>query len=155
MQVLSWLACSRRLHRFFKHQQALPHMADFFLDPCLLDLRYTPISHRIMDSPGNVPGLSCQVHQGLNQTFAFRLNQRHQLVPHGLDVVVIDYIGLIGSDGNCGYTGPYVTKDGVITDNPELDQCDATLGKGCISRFGEGNPLPFGGFPAVSLIARS
>lgn len=56
---------------------------------------------------------------------------------------------------NCGYTGPYVTKDGVVTDNPELDECDATLGKGCIPRFGEGNPLPFGGFPAVSLIARS
>jgi len=56
---------------------------------------------------------------------------------------------------NCGYTGPYVTKDGIVTDNPELDECDATLGKGCIPRFGEGNPLPFGGFSAVSLIARS
>lgn len=56
---------------------------------------------------------------------------------------------------NCGYTGPYVTKDGVVTDNPELDECDATLGRGCIPRFGEGNPLRFGGFPAVSLIARS
>ncbi|PMZ55232.1 phage minor tail protein L, partial [Pseudomonas sp. GW247-3R2A] len=51
--------------------------------------------------------------------------------------------------------GSYVTKDGVVTDNPELDECDATLGRGCIPRFGEGNPLPFGGFPAVSLIARS
>ena len=56
---------------------------------------------------------------------------------------------------NCGYTGPYVTKDGVVTDNPELDECDGTLGKGCDPRFGTDNPLPFGGFPAVSLIARS
>lgn len=39
---------------------------------------------------------------------------------------------------NCGYTGGYVTKDGVPTDNPELDECDATLGRGCIPRFGEG-----------------
>jgi lambda family phage minor tail protein L len=56
---------------------------------------------------------------------------------------------------NCGYTGRYFTKDGVPTDNPELDECDATLGRGCIPRFGEGNAYPFGGFPAVSLIARS
>lgn len=52
---------------------------------------------------------------------------------------------------SCGYTGPYVNKDGVVTD-PELGECDATLGRGCIPRFGEGNPLPFGGFPAVSLL---
>ncbi|MBP0943082.1 phage minor tail protein L [Pseudomonas alliivorans] len=56
---------------------------------------------------------------------------------------------------DCGYTGGYVDKDGVPTDNPELDVCDATLGRGCIPRFGENNELPFGGFPAVSLIARS
>ena len=40
------------------------------------------------------------------------------------------------------------------TDDPALDQC-----KGCLSscklRFGENNELSFGGFPAVSLIARS
>ena len=29
------------------------------------------------------------------------------------------------------------------------------LGRGCIPRFGEGNAYPFGGYPAVSLIARS
>lgn len=56
---------------------------------------------------------------------------------------------------NCGYTGPYVDKDGNPTDDPEKDECDATLGRGCMPRFGEGNELPFGGFPAVSLIARS
>lgn len=56
---------------------------------------------------------------------------------------------------NCGYTGPYVDKDGQPTDNPELDVCDATLTRGCTPRFGAGNEVPFGGFPAVSLIARS
>lgn len=56
---------------------------------------------------------------------------------------------------NCGYTGPYVDKDGQPTDNPELDECDATLTRGCTPRFGAGNEVPFGGFPAVSLIARS
>jgi lambda family phage minor tail protein L len=29
---------------------------------------------------------------------------------------------------NCGYTGPYVTKDGIFTDNSELDECDAGQG---------------------------
>jgi lambda family phage minor tail protein L len=56
---------------------------------------------------------------------------------------------------NCGYTGGYVDKDGNATDDPELDECDATLGRGCEPRFGANNELPFGGFPAVSLIARS
>jgi len=56
---------------------------------------------------------------------------------------------------NCGYTGPYVDKDGQPTEDPELDVCDATLTRGCTPRFGAGNEVPFGGFPAVSLIARS
>ncbi len=56
---------------------------------------------------------------------------------------------------NCGYTGPNRDKDGNLTDNPELDACDATLARGCEPRFGTGNELPFGGYPAVSLIARS
>lgn len=56
---------------------------------------------------------------------------------------------------NCGYTGPYIDKEGQPTDNPELDTCNGLLTTGCIARFGEGNEIPFGGFPAVSLIARS
>lgn len=56
---------------------------------------------------------------------------------------------------NCGYTGPYRDKDGNLTDNPVLDECDGCMGTGCVPRFGLGNPLPYGGFPAVSLIARS
>ncbi len=56
---------------------------------------------------------------------------------------------------NCGYTGPYRDEDGKLTDDPARDVCDGTLGTGCVPRFGEGNELPHGGFPAVSLIARS
>lgn len=56
---------------------------------------------------------------------------------------------------NCGYTGPYLDEDGKLTDDPARDVCDGTLGTGCVPRFGEGNELPHGGFPAVSLIARS
>ncbi|CAI8828217.1 hypothetical protein EMIT0347P_20649 [Pseudomonas sp. IT-347P] len=51
-----------------------------------------------------------------------------------------------GRPGRCGHR---VDRPAGHND-PELDQCDATLGKGCIPRFGEGNPLPFGGFPAKS-----
>ncbi|ORE24200.1 phage tail protein, partial [Pseudomonas aeruginosa] len=40
------------------------------------------------------------------------------------------------------------------TDDPAKDQC-AGLYRSCESRFGAGNQLPFGGFPAVSIIARS
>jgi len=56
---------------------------------------------------------------------------------------------------NCGYTGPYVDIDGNPTDDPELDECDGCLGTGCEPRFGATSQLPFGGFPAVSIIARS
>ncbi|MNO03148.1 Phage minor tail protein L [compost metagenome] len=56
---------------------------------------------------------------------------------------------------NCGYTGPYFDLDGNATDDPAKDQCNGCLDSGCTVRFGQGNQLPFGGFPAVSLIARS
>ena len=56
---------------------------------------------------------------------------------------------------NCGYTGRQMFDDeDVPTDDPSKDIC-----KGCLSscklRFGENEELPHGGFPAVSLIARS
>lgn len=55
---------------------------------------------------------------------------------------------------DCGYTGTnYFTDKGVPTDNPALDQCGG-LCLDCKLRFGEENPLPFGGFIAASLIAR-
>ncbi len=56
---------------------------------------------------------------------------------------------------DCGYTGPYRDIDGKLTADPAKDECDGCLGTGCIPRFGEGNELPFGGAPGVSLIARS
>jgi lambda family phage minor tail protein L len=56
---------------------------------------------------------------------------------------------------NCGYTGGYVDIDGNPTDNPEMDGCNGLLTTGCKAHWGADNELPFGGFPAVSLIARS
>lgn len=56
---------------------------------------------------------------------------------------------------DCGYTGPYFDMDGNPTGDPAQDQCNGCLDSGCIVRHGAGNPVPFGGFPAVSLIARS
>lgn len=52
----------------------------------------------------------------------------------------------------CGYAGPAVAD---INDNPtsdpSLDQCGGRLAS-CKLRFGENNPLPFGGFPASGLL---
>jgi lambda family phage minor tail protein L len=61
--------------------------------------------------------------------------------------------GYRGAD--CGWTGGYFDKDGNATDNPELDECNGTTATGCKVRWGVNEELPFGGFPAVSLIARS
>lgn len=55
---------------------------------------------------------------------------------------------------DCGYTGPYFDIDDNPTDDPAKDQC-AGLYRSCNKRWGQGNQLPIGGFPAVSLIARS
>ena len=56
---------------------------------------------------------------------------------------------------NCQYIGPYYDIDGNPTDDPEKDRCNGLLKTGCECRFGAGNPLSHGGYPAVSLIARS
>ncbi|NVZ22198.1 phage minor tail protein L [Pseudomonas costantinii] len=56
---------------------------------------------------------------------------------------------------DCGYIGPYRDIDGNLTDDPVKDDCNGCLSTGCKVRFGEHEELPFGGFPAVSLIARS
>lgn len=52
----------------------------------------------------------------------------------------------------CGYTGAtmFTIKD-EPTDNPALDQCSGRL-KSCRIRFGENKPLPYGGYPASSLL---
>ncbi|UNU73284.1 phage minor tail protein L [Moraxella nasovis] len=52
----------------------------------------------------------------------------------------------------CGYTGTArFTIDGKPTDDPELDKCGGRLSD-CMLRFGRDSPLPFGGFPASSLV---
>lgn len=52
----------------------------------------------------------------------------------------------------CGYTGTamFTDKD-EPTDDPALDRCGGRL-RSCRVRFGENKPLPFGGFPASSLM---
>lgn len=55
---------------------------------------------------------------------------------------------------DCGYTGTkYFTIKGEPTDNPAEDECGG-LCLDCKLRFGEHEPLPFGGFIGSSLIAR-
>lgn len=51
----------------------------------------------------------------------------------------------------CDYAGNrYFAKDGTPTDDPSKDVCGGRLAD-CKARFGEGQPLPFGGFPAANL----
>jgi lambda family phage minor tail protein L len=53
----------------------------------------------------------------------------------------------------CGYTGTAMfTEDGTPIDDPSKDKCGARLSD-CRLRFGDNNPLPFGGFPSSSLIS--
>lgn len=53
----------------------------------------------------------------------------------------------------CGYTGTAMfTENGTLTDDPEFDKCGGRL-VDCRLRFGDNNPLPFGGFPSSSLIS--
>lgn len=55
---------------------------------------------------------------------------------------------------SCGYTGTAMfTEDGTPTDNPALDKCGGCLSD-CKLRFGEFEPLPFGGFPSASMLGR-
>lgn len=58
-----------------------------------------------------------------------------------------------------GYRGPYCTYNGSayfdINDNPVADPARdvcAGLVRSCKKRFGENNPLPYGGFPAAGLL---
>lgn len=55
---------------------------------------------------------------------------------------------------SCGYTGTAMfTEDDTPTDNPALDKCGGCLSD-CKLRFGEFEPLPFGGFPSASMLGR-
>jgi len=52
----------------------------------------------------------------------------------------------------CGWTGvSYFTNKDQPTDNPAFDGCSRRL-SGCECRYGKGNVLRFGGFPASSMI---
>ncbi|MFI3039349.1 phage minor tail protein L [Atlantibacter hermannii] len=52
----------------------------------------------------------------------------------------------------CDYAGMrYFDKNNNPVDDPSRDECNGTL-TACKLRFGEGNELPFGGFPGTSLI---
>ncbi len=54
----------------------------------------------------------------------------------------------------CGYTGTAMyTKQGIPTVNPDEDQCGGRL-VDCKLRFGEFEPLSFGGFPSANLMSR-
>lgn len=54
----------------------------------------------------------------------------------------------------CDYAGGnYFMKDGTPTDDPSLDVCGGRLAD-CKLRFGNDQPLPFGGFPAANLQTR-
>jgi lambda family phage minor tail protein L len=54
--------------------------------------------------------------------------------------------------GECGYAGgPVATVLDNPTSDPIMDQCGKRLDS-CKLRFGEGNVLPYGGFPAAGLI---
>lgn len=51
----------------------------------------------------------------------------------------------------CGYMGSAMFNEkNEPTNNPALDKCGGTI-QSCKIRFGENNPLPFGGFPSSSL----
>ena len=53
----------------------------------------------------------------------------------------------------CGYTSTAMfTEDGTPTDRADLDRCGGRLSD-CRLRFGDNNPLPFGGYPSSSLIS--
>jgi lambda family phage minor tail protein L len=52
----------------------------------------------------------------------------------------------------CDYSGMrYFDKNNNPVNDPSLDECNGTL-SACKIRHGEGNELPFGGFPGTSLI---
>lgn len=56
------------------------------------------------------------------------------------------------SGDGCDYAGTrYFDKHNNAIDDPSRDECGGTL-TSCKLRFGDGNELPFGGFPGTSLI---
>ncbi|MEQ4788656.1 phage minor tail protein L, partial [Morganella morganii] len=64
--------------------------------------------------------------------------------------------GKYKSGDGCDYAGQngWFDKHGNPVDDPAQDQCSGMLGNGCTLRFGQDNPLPFGGFPGTSLLRK-
>lgn len=59
--------------------------------------------------------------------------------------------GWYRTGNGCDYAGDrYFTKDGTPTDDPAKDMCGGRR-RDCEDRFGKGNPLPGGFFPAANL----
>ncbi len=66
--------------------------------------------------------------------------------------ILADYCTFEYRSEECGYTGPPVaTIDDTPTTDPALDRCSKCL-KACRLRFGQNEPLRFGGFPGASLM---
>lgn len=52
----------------------------------------------------------------------------------------------------CGYTGAvYTDQNGNTIDNASKDVCNGQLST-CMKKFGKGNPINYGGFPAASMV---
>ena len=52
----------------------------------------------------------------------------------------------------CGYTGSvYTDENGNVIKDPNKDTCNGTLAV-CKLKHGKGKPLPYGGFPAATLV---
>lgn len=59
--------------------------------------------------------------------------------------------GWYRTGNGCGYAGTkYFDKNGKPVDDPALDECGGLMSD-CKKRFGENEPLDFGGFPAAGL----
>ncbi|WP_247538432.1 phage minor tail protein L [Ralstonia pseudosolanacearum] len=70
--------------------------------------------------------------------------------------IIASVCGWLMVDGyrgaQCGYTGAAMfDRDDNPVSDPSLDRCGGRLSS-CKCRFGENEPLPFGGFPAADLI---
>ncbi|TDB44083.1 phage minor tail protein L [Photorhabdus khanii subsp. guanajuatensis] len=62
--------------------------------------------------------------------------------------------GWYRTGNGCGYSGTkYFDKDGKPIDDLAKDECGGLL-LDCKKRFGENNPLDFGGLPASGLVSR-
>lgn len=94
-----------------------------------------------------------------NQTISWRLSNpadvSGQIIPARLITGVCEWC-LKGEyrGADCGYTGPEMfDENDNPTDDPSEDRCGGLI-PSCKLRFGEDQPLSFGGFPAASLLGK-